>query len=173
VVLFEENQVKPMIIRSWFSAARLTTLALLTLGWSALAPAKDIALISNKANHVDAVSLADLVKICKGQTGHWPDGKMVTLVIRDPGSPEMKLVLQKVYAMPKQDVAAVIASANHNRLDHPAIVVADSDATVIEKVQSTVGAVGLVDVYAITSGVTVVRVEKKLPLEPGYALHGN
>jgi len=33
--------------------------------------------------------------------------------------------------------------------------------------------VGLVDVYAITGGVTVVKVGGKLPLEPGYALHGN
>lgn len=138
-----------------------------------MAHAKDIALVSNKANHVDRVSLADLVKICKGQTSRWPDGKAVTLVIRDPGTPEMKLVLEKIYAMPRQDVVAVIASANHSRPGHPAIVVADSDADLIGKVESMAGAVGLVDVYAITSGVTVIRVENKLPLEPGYVLHGN
>ena len=155
------------------SAGRLATFAVIVLGWTALAAAKDIALISNKANHVETVSLADLVKICKGQTNRWPDGKPVTLVMRDPASAEMKLVLQKIYEMSKEDVAVLIASANHNRQNHPAIVVADSDEGVVKKAESTPGAVGLVDVYAITGGVTVVRVEGKLPLEPAYALHGN
>jgi hypothetical protein len=154
-------------------ASYIAAFVSIVLGCTAPAAAKDIALISNKANHVETVSLPDLVKICKGQTNHWPDGKPVTLVMRDPASPEMKLVLQKIYEMPKEDVAAVIASANHNRQNHPAIVVADSDEAVVKKVESTLGSVGLVDVYAITGGVTVVRIGSKLPLEPGYILHGN
>jgi len=153
---------------SWVAA-----FIILGLGWTASAVAKDIALISNKASHVDAVNLPDLVKICKGQTTRWPDGKPVTLVTRDPASPDMKLVLQKIYEMPKEDVAALIVSANRARQNHPAIIVADSDAAIVKKVESTPGALGLVDVYAITGGVTVVRVGNKLPLEPGYVLHGN
>jgi len=156
-------------VRASFVAVSL----IIGLAWTASAAAKDIALISNKTNHAETVSLPDLVKICKGQTNRWPDGKPVTLVIRDPASPEMKLVLQKIYEMPKEDVAALIVSANHNRQSHPAIVVAESDEAVVKKVESTPGSVGLVDVYAITGGVTVVRVGSKLPLEPGYALHGN
>ncbi|MBV8053324.1 MAG: hypothetical protein JOZ80_19200 [Acidobacteriaceae bacterium] len=139
----------------------------------ALAAAKDIALISNKTNHIEGVSQAELVKICKGQTNRWQDGKPVTLVMRDPASPEMKIVLQKIYELPKEDVAVLIAGANHNRQNHPAIIVVDSDEALVKKVESAPGAVGLVDVYAITSGVTVVRIDSKLPLEPGYVLHGN
>ena len=66
----------------------------------------------------------------------------------------------------------MIAAANHGKT-HPAIVVVDSDEALVKKVESTPGAVGLVDVYSITGGVTVVRVGGKLPLEPGYVLHGN
>jgi ABC-type phosphate transport system substrate-binding protein len=154
-------------------AGWLAVLAMTLLGWSAPAAAKDIALISNKGNHIETVSLPDLVKICKGQSNRWADGKPVTLVLRDPASPEMKLVLQKIYEMSKEDVAGLIASANHNRQNHPAIVVAESDEAVVKKVESTPGSVGLVDVYAITGGVMVVRVASKLPLEPGYILHGN
>jgi hypothetical protein len=40
-------------------------------------------------------------------------------------------------------------------------------------VESLPGAVGLIDIYSITSGVNVVKVNGKLPLEPGYVLHGN
>jgi len=145
----------------------------LLLGSSGLAAAKDIALIANKSNHLVAVTQPELLRICKGQTSHWPDGKPASLVIRDPSSPEMRLVLEKVYGLSKEEVAELIATANHNRVNHPAIVVADSDQDLVKKVESTPGAVGLVDVYAITGSVTVVRVGGKLPLEPGYLLHGN
>ena len=114
-----------------------------------------------------------LAKICKGQTNRWQDGKPVTLVVRDPASQEMKVVLQKVYELPKEDVSALITSANHSRQNHPAIIVVDSDEALVKKVESTPGSVGLVDVYAITGGVTVMRIDNKLPLEPGYLLHGN
>jgi ABC-type phosphate transport system substrate-binding protein len=147
--------------------------ALVILGWAALAQGKDMALISNKSNDVPAMSLADLAKICKGQTSRWPDGKPVSFVTRDPAAPEMKIVLEKVYGMSKDEVKALIASANHGRADHPAIVVVESDEAAVKRVESIPGAVGLVDVYSINGGVTVLKVGGKLPLEPGYALHGN
>jgi hypothetical protein len=148
-------------------------LAWIILGCAGLASAKDIAVISNKANHLQAVTLPELVKICKGQTSHLADGKPVTLVMRDAGSPDMKLVLEKIYGMSKSDLEGVIASANRGRGDHPAIVVVQSDQELVKRVESSAGAVGLVDVYAITGGVDVVKLGGKLPLEPGYLLHGN
>ena len=152
---------------------RVMATALVILGWAALAQGKDMALISNKSNDAPAMSLADLAKICKGQTSRWPDGKPVSFVTRDPAAPEMKLVRDKVYGMSKDEVKALIASANHGRADHPAIVVVDSDEAAVKRVESIPGAVGLVDVYSINGGVTVLKVGGKLPLEPGYALHGN
>ena len=135
--------------------------------------AKDVALIANKGNSLKGLSFPDLVKICKGQMGHWPNGRPVTLITRSPASPDMRIVLQKVYGMTADEVNQLVASANHGRTDHPAIVVVDSDESVVKKVEATPGGVGLVDVYSITGGIDVLRVGGKLPLEPGYALHGN
>lgn len=156
-------------MRSWHGVG----LALIVVGGTTLAAARDMALISNKSNHVESVSVAELIKICKGQSQHWPDGRPVTFITRDPAAPEMKLVLEKIYSLPKEEVAALIANANHNRVNHPAILVVDSDEALVKKVETTPGAVGLVDVYAITGSVTVLRVGDKLPLQPGYLLHGN
>jgi len=138
-----------------------------------LAPAKDMALVSNKANGVADVSMSELVKICKGQTNRWPKGKPVTFFSLSPTSSEMKMVLERVYGMSSDEVNALITTANHGRANHPAIVVVNSDKDLVEAVESTPGAVGLVDVYSITGGITVLRVESKLPLEAGYPLHGN
>ena len=152
---------------------RILSITLILLGCAAGAAARDFAVISNKTNHVEALSVAELLKIGKGQMESWPDGKPVSLVTRDPASPEMRLVLEKVYGVPKEEVLVLITGANHARANHPAIVVVDSDDAVVKKVEATPGAVGVVDVYAITGSVKVVRVGGKLPLQPGYVLHGN
>src|SRR5437868_1542471 len=125
------------------------------------AAAKDIALISNKDNSAKNISLPELVKICKGQSLRWADGRLLTVVIREPSAPDMKIVLQKVYGMTAGEVNELIASANHGRSDRPAIVVVSSDDTLVKKVGSIPGAVGLVDVYSITGGINVLKVGGK------------
>ena len=152
---------------------RVFGVLLVVASWSTAVAAKDLALVSNKSNDVTEVSMPELVKICKGQTSRWPKGRPVTFFSRSPASPEMKLVLEKVYGMSKDEVSTLITTANHGRANHPAIIVVDSDRNLVEAVESTPGAVGLVDVYSITGGITVLRIEGKLPLEAGYPLHGN
>lgn len=139
----------------------------------ASAAARDLAIISNKANSVSTLTLPDFVKVCKGQTSHWPDGKSVTFIMRAPAAAEMKIVLEKIYEVPESDVKELIATANHGRAGHPAIMIVESDEDLVNKVASIPGAVGVVDVYSINSSVAVVRLAGKLPLEPGYLLHGN
>jgi hypothetical protein len=138
-----------------------------------LAAGRDLAVVSNKANSFAAISLPDLVKVCKAQTNRWPDGKPVMLIMRGPATPEMKLFLEKVYELPEAQVKDLIATANHGRNNHPAIMIVESDEDLVNKVASIPGAVGVVDVYAINSSVSVVKLAGKLPLEPGYLLHGN
>jgi ABC-type phosphate transport system substrate-binding protein len=140
---------------------------------ASLASARDLALVANKSNTVGALSLADLVKVCKAQNNRWPDGKPVTFVMRPPSAPEMKVVLEKVYGMSESEVSGLIVSSNHGRTNHPAILIAHSDEELVNRVASIPGAIGVVDVYSINSSVAVVKIAGKLPLEPGYLLHGN
>jgi ABC-type phosphate transport system substrate-binding protein len=140
---------------------------------ASLAAARDIALVSNKSNAVGALTVNELVRLCKAQTTHWPDGKPVTFVMRSPSAPEMKVILEKVYGMSENELNSLIVTSNHGRPAHPAILVATSDDELLNKVASTPGAIGVVDVYSINSSVAVVKIGGKLPLEPGYLLHGN
>jgi hypothetical protein len=140
---------------------------------ASLASARDLALVSNKSNAIGAITVPELVKVCKAQNNRWPDGKPVTFVMRAPSAPEMKMVVEKIYGMSEREVQEFISSSNHGRTNHPAIVVAASDEDLVNKVASLPGAVGVVDVYAINSSVAVVKIAGKLPLEPGYLLHGN
>lgn len=152
---------------------RAMIVSLFLLASVSLAAARDLAFVSNKANTVNAITVADLIKVCKGQTNHWPDGKPVTFIMRNTSAPEIKILLEKVYEMPESGVRELIATANHGRKGHPAIMMVDSDEELVNQVASIPGAVGVVDVYSINSGVAVMKIAGKLPLEPGYLLHGN
>lgn len=152
---------------------RVLSVCLFLAASVSLAAARDLALVSNKSNAVGVVTVPDLVKICKAQNNRWPDGKPITFIMRAPSTPEMKVVLEKVFDLPEGQVKDLIATANHGRANHPAILVVDSDEDLVNKVASIPGAVGVVDVYAINSSVAVVKIAGKLPLEPGYLLHGN
>jgi hypothetical protein len=79
----------------------------------------------------------------------------------------MRVAAEKLFGTNAEKIKALIA-ANPGYF-----VIVNSDADVIRMVESLAGAVGLIDIYSITSGVNVVKLNGKLPLEPGYALHGN
>ena len=155
------------------SIRRALLVSLMITASVSLAAARDLALVSNKASSVSSVTLAELVKVCKAQINRWPDGKPVTFVMRGPSTPEMKIFVEKVYAMPETEINDLIVSANHGRANHPAIIIVSSDEELLNRVASIPGAVGVVDVYAINSSVSVIKLAGKLPLEPGYLLHGN
>ncbi len=152
---------------------RILTACLFLAASVLVAAARDLAVVSNKTNSMSTITLPDFIKVCKGQTGHWPDGKSVTFIMRAPSTPEMKLLVEKIYEVSEPQVKEIVATANHGRMGHPAIMIVDSDEDLVNKVASIPGAVGVVDVYAINSSVAVVKLAGKLPLEPGYLLHGN
>jgi len=152
---------------------RLTFLIAFLAAGASLCAARDLAIVSNKSNAISALTQPELVKLSKGEMSRWPDGKPVTFIMRGPSTPEMKVFLEKVYELPAAQVSELISTANHGRANHPAIMIVESDEDLVNKVASLPGAVGVVDVYAINSSVTVVKIAGKLPLEPGYFLHGN
>jgi hypothetical protein len=110
------------------------------------------------------------MKLCKGTQKTWVDGKSFTLVMTDPGAPEMHPAIQKLFGMAPADLKAALGKLNESRT---LIKIVDSDADLLRTVEETPGAVGIVDVYAINSSVKVLRVDGKLPFDVGYALKGN
>jgi len=169
-----ENQRKARFVcgESVFYLRVLIAGALLGLTVPLMA-GRDLALVSNKTNTVTDMAVPELVKVCKAQIDRWPDGKPVTFIMRAPSAPEMRVFLEKVLELTEAQAKELITTANHGRPNHPAILVVPSDEELVDKVASTPGAVGVVDVYAINSSVTVIKLAGKLPLEPGYLLHGN
>jgi hypothetical protein len=155
------------IIPAQVAIIRVLALGVLLLGAILPCAARDVAVIVNRSSPVRTLSSSELGKLANASLPPWPGGGKVTLILRDPNTPAMKIAMEKIFGTSAERIKTVMA-ANPGYF-----VVVNSDAEVIRMVESLSGAFGLIDIYSITSSVNVVKVNGKLPLEPGYALHGN
>jgi len=149
-------------MRGWRLLALLWVVTL-----ASIAQARQLAIITDTANTTSELSASDLAKILNVRTRSWLDGKPIKIVLRDPSSADMQVVARKLFNMSGDQARAFVRA--HSDL----MVVADSDDAVIRYVSSTRGAIGIVDLYSLTKGVNVVKIDGKLPVEQGYLLKGN
>jgi len=148
----------------------LTALAAAAVFSAQAVPAiKNMAVVASASSKLADVPLSDLVKLCKGSTKAWPDGRNFVLVIRNPDAPEMHGALMKLFGG-AAEAKTTIAKLNES---HQTVKIVDSDEELLRVVEATPGAIGIVDVYAINSSVKVLRIDGKLPFDVGYALKGN
>ncbi len=132
-----------------------------------IAAARDVALVTGKNSKVRVAKAADLAKMIKS-TRKWPDGHDLTVVITDPSSPEMRIVAEKLLSLTSGEFKKLIDTANRDRA---MFLVASNDNEALKILQRNPSAIGLVNVYAINGNVDVLKIDGKLPLEPGYILH--
>jgi hypothetical protein len=140
------------------------------LASAAIPATKNMAVVVSAGSKLSDVPLADLTKYCKGTQKAWPDGKAFMLVLRDPESPDLRMVVQKLFGAAPGDVKSSLAKLNETRV---IVKIVASDEELIRTVDATPGAIGIMDVYSINSSVKVLRVDGKLPFDVGYALKGN
>jgi ABC-type phosphate transport system substrate-binding protein len=137
------------------------------LSVSAWLHAKQLVVVADTANPTANLKASDLAGIFNARMRTWPDGKPITVVMRDPGSEDAQLILRRILNMTSDQARALIQS-------HPAVVViADTDDAILHIVSNTRGAIGFIDLYSLTKDVNVLKIDGKLPLEPGYLLKGN
>lgn len=146
---------------------RLLAIALLIFAAGTVCQATQLAVIVDKGNASGGITSAELAKIFKFESRKWTDSRSVVLVMRKPIALEVQEALQKLCKMREDEFTETVKS------HRASIVFVASEEELMRTVSSTPGAVGLVDVYSINSRVNVLKLDGKLPLEPGYALRGN
>jgi len=147
---------------------RRTILGLLCLLSSACAvQAKQLIVVADKASTTTNLTTTELTGMFNARIRTWQDGKPVTVVMRDPATEDAQLILRRILNMTSDQARAFIQS------HHGVIVIAASDDEILHIVSSTRGAIGVIDLYSLSKDVNVVKIDGKLPLEPGYLLKGN
>jgi hypothetical protein len=148
---------------AWMFAAPL-------LLFPCMAVAKNMAVIATAGSKLQDVPLAEMAKLCKGSQKTWPDGRNFTLIMKDPESPDMRIVVRKLFGMAPAELKAALPKLNESR---QVVKIVEGDEDLLRAVEAIPGAVGVVDVYAINSSVKVLRIDGKLPFDLGYVLKSN
>ena len=126
--------------------------------------AHHMAVVVNKRNGVAEVSAAHLSKVFRLEVKKWQDGTDIVLVLHKDSSGEL-LTLEHLNHMSSNELKSFITS------HQDVFTLVDSDADVLHAVETTPGAIGLVDVRSINDQVNVLKVGGKLPMEDGYLPH--
>ncbi len=143
---------------------RVGVLAVFLLTFLTPCFAHHMAVVVNKDNNVENVTAVHLSRILRSEVKKWPDGKTVVLVLHKDSAGETETI-ERLIKVNADELRAMIAAHKDS------IMMADSDEDVLKIVQSTPGAVGLVDVRSVDNSINVVRVDGKLPMESGYLPH--
>lgn len=133
--------------------------------------ATDLAVIVHPNNPVRAMTLAEFGRILRGKSTTWPTGRTVTIVLRGLDVPVMKFLVEKAMGVGVAEAKTILTDPA--RKTTSPVVFADTDADVIKIVAANSSAIGIIDVYSITGGVKVIKIDDKQPFDPGYVLKGH
>jgi ABC-type phosphate transport system substrate-binding protein len=130
----------------------------------------DIAVVVHPDTPITNLSMAEVRKVFLGDRQYWSTNVPVVLLIRAPVARERDVVLKRIYQMSdaqfKQYWIAKIFRAES--ASAPKVVYSNDMAN--ELVSAIPGAIAFIDSREVRPGVKIVRVEGKLPGEPGYQL---
>ena len=153
---------------------RITFLMLVACACAnAQCPANSLAVIVNKSNPTDSLSMAQLRRLLIGDVRAWPDHKAVVLISREPSSKVSQCALSNIVRLSDAEYHRYMLSAEFRGEEPMAVQTADSDATSARVVAGSPGGIAIVDmnsIAAISSSVKVIRVNGKNAGEAGYPL---
>jgi ABC-type phosphate transport system substrate-binding protein len=133
--------------------------------------ANEIAIIVNKSNPVEDLSVEELREYFLTERGHWPNGGgKVRVVMLDPGLPARDAALRLIYNMSEKAYASYFLGKKFRGelLEEPRQQ--SSAADVIKFVSFVPGAIGYVRPEEVDASVKVIRVGGLAPGDPGYKL---
>ena len=155
------------------SVATFTIVLAMSLAWPAAGlgqTSSDVAVVVNADVPIDNLSINELRRIVLGDREFWPGGLRVTLLMRAPVAHERDVVLG-VYRMSEAQfrqhwIAKVFRAET---AVGPRLVYSSRDA--VDRVTQSPGAVAFVDASTASRDLKVVKIDGRLPGEPGYPLH--
>ena len=135
------------------------------------AQSEPLAIVVNKSNPMDDLSFVELRHVFLGERSHWPNGRRITVVMREPGEPERRAILHDVCGMNEEQFKTHLLGGlfTGDILVSPKILAAPSG--VRKFVFNVPGAIGYLRLGDVEGSVKVVRVDKLLPEDRGYKLH--
>jgi len=150
----------------------LTALMLLPFASIAqeIAASSAIAIVVHKDTEVDNLSIEDLRSVFLADQQFWRNRKRIILLVRAPQSDERDFVLNRIYQMSEAQFRQYwIGKMFRAEVPRGPKIVFSTDMT-LELVVAIPGSISFMRANDVSDEVKVVRVDGKLPSEPGYPL---
>lgn len=130
----------------------------------------DIAVVVHPDTPVSNLSLTEVRKVFLGDRQYWSTNVPVVLLIRAPVARERNVVLKVIYQMSESQfkqywIAKIFRAESASA---PKVVYSNDMAN--ELVSAIPGAIAFIDSREVRPGAKVIRVDGRLPGEPGYVL---
>jgi len=129
-----------------------------------------LAIVVNRSNPVDSLSLAELRAIFLSSRSHWANERRITLVMREPGEPERKTIVHDVCGMNENQLKTHVLHGlfTGEILVSPKVLATASG--VRKFIFNVPGAIGYLRVSDVDDSVKVLRIDNLLPTDKGYKL---
>jgi ABC-type phosphate transport system substrate-binding protein len=148
----------------------LLAAALVAFGTALASAAEDVAVIVNKSNPVNALTMIQLRKIVLAQESKWDGGGKIVVWMSSAGQPERVGLLKIVCGMTETDFTLhfMHASFKGDSIDPPKTVA--SGALVRQGVAGAHNGVGFIKASQVDDSVKVVAIDGNHPGEATYKL---
>jgi ABC-type phosphate transport system substrate-binding protein len=135
------------------------------------AQAEPLVIVVNRSNPVDSLSSSELRNIFLGSRSHWSNGRRITLVMRDPGEAERKVILRDVCNMTEDQMKTHFL---HGLFTGEILVspkVLSTPLGVRRFIFNVPGAIGYLRLHDVDDSVKVLRIDELHPDDKRYKLH--
>lgn len=132
--------------------------------------ARPLAIVVNKGVPVNGLSFSELRRVFLGEQQFWPDRSKVTLLVRAPTAYERSLVLDRIYRMDEDRFRQYWIGKMFRAEVAAGPKIVYSSEMALNLVSAIRGSITFVPLAAVTPEVKVLRIDGKLPSEPGYPL---
>jgi ABC-type phosphate transport system substrate-binding protein len=129
-----------------------------------------IAIVVNNSNSIDNLSTSELRQIFLGARTHWPNGRRITLVMREPGDPVRETILHNLCAMTEEQFTTHFVRGLYRGdiLVSPKIL---STASGVRRfIFNVPGAIGYARLSEVDDSVKTVLIDEHRPEDNVYRL---
>ena len=133
-------------------------------------PKERLAIIVNRENPIENMSMSELRTVFLGERSHWSNGRRITLVMMETGQPERDVVVRDVCRMSESDFRRRFLQG---LLTGEVLVSPKTLATPVgvrKFVFNVPGAVGYLRPEDVDDSVKVIRIDGRLPGDAEYPL---
>ena len=134
-------------------------------------PGADVlAIVVHRANPVDAITMGELRRIFMLETQTWPNGRRITVVLREKGQPERAEAIRIICGLSEPDFERHVLFQTFRGNVNRAPRSIQSASGMLRFIFNTPGAIGYVHADEVDDSVKVLPIDGRLPGDVRYPL---